>query len=253
MKPTIQLASIRTPGGKPVILSQHDADFTITVDGAVLMNSRMHESERELARLGCARLAERPGAQVLIGGLGMGYTLRQALDLLRPDARVVVAEILPDIVAWNRDRLGHLTGHPLLDPRVEVRAVGVGAVIAAAEGVYDAILLDVDNGPEALCDPRNAALYGPEGIRAVLQALREDGCLAVWSASTDSGFEGALRRERLYLRRFRVAAYKGARSRTRCVCLASRDPRALPPEPAPSAPPWRERKPLGRADGPKER
>jgi spermidine synthase len=207
VKPTVQLAAARTPDGRSVTLSCHDGDYTIAVDGLVLMNSRMHASELELARLGCAHARNRATAQVLIGGLGMGYTLRQALDSLRPDARVLVAELLPEVVDWNRDRIGALAGHPLQDPRVEVRATGVAGVIAGAEAVFDAILLDVDNGPDALCDAHNAGLYSAQGIRAVLRALRPDGCLAVWSATTDSAFEASLRRERLAVRRFQFSIW----------------------------------------------
>ena len=112
MKPLIKLATAKTPDGGEMVLYQHDRDFSIQINGRGLMNSRQHESEMELARLGCAHLSDHPAPRVLIGGLGMGYTLRQTLDMLGPDARVTVSELLPAVVDWNREFLGELNGQP---------------------------------------------------------------------------------------------------------------------------------------------
>ena len=146
MKPTIRLASTTTPDGQELVLSKHDRDYYISLSKYTLMTSREQESELELARLGCRRLSGRPHPQVLIGGLGMGFTLRQTLSLLPAKAKVTVAELIPEVVVWNRDFLGELTQHPLRDQRVVVKNDDVRAVIRVAKDIYDAILLDVDNG-----------------------------------------------------------------------------------------------------------
>ena len=211
-----------------MVLCEHDGDFSIALDGREVMTSREYESELELARLGCDRIKERRRPKVLIGGLGLGYTLRETLELLGPEAKVVVAELLPDVVAWNREYLGELTGHPLRDGRVVVETRDVQAVMRESEGAFDAIMLDVDNGPNAMTHGENAKLYGGEGIRQAMRALRKDGCLAIWSVTVDPAFEKRLRREGLAVRRFRVRAYKGSKSRSRCVWVASRTRGSLP-------------------------
>lgn len=230
MKPTLQIASARTPDGEELALFKHDADFSIKVNRQELMTSRAHESELELARLGCARIAERPNPTVLIGGLGMGYTLRQALDLLQPAASVVVSELIAEVVAWNREHLGELNGHPLRDPRVALKLGDVQRLIQQSEHAFDAIMLDVDNGPEALTSAGNDNLYSREGLQACMHALHAKGCLSIWSGSIDNAFERRLRQENLAYRRFHVAAYKGAKARSRCIWVISRDVRSLPPE-----------------------
>lgn len=232
MKPTLQIAKALTPDGEELVLFRHDADFSITVNRQELMTSRAHESELALARLGCARIQARHNPTVLIGGLGMGYTLRQALDVLQPRASVVVSELIPEVVAWNREFLGALNQHPLRDPRVVLKVGDVWALIRQSEHVFDAILLDVDNGPEALTSEGNARLYSREGLQACLRALHAKGCLSVWSGSLDNAFEKRLRQERLFFRRVHVAAYKGGKARSRCVWVIARDPLSLPPEEA---------------------
>lgn len=223
MKARIQLATTSAPDGSRLALLQHDHDFIITVDRQDLMVSRAHESEIELARLGCAHVAGHRNPTVLIGGLGMGYTLRQTLDMLGSRATVIVAELLPEIVRWNHDYLGALTDHPLKDPRVVLKIDDVAAVIRQSPGVFDAILLDVDNGPHAITDARNNQLYTPAGIQACCNALRAKGCLAIWSAFHDPPFERRLRKEHLHVRCCPVPAYKGAHSHHCCIWLASRD------------------------------
>ncbi|MBI5557242.1 MAG: hypothetical protein HY885_06355 [Deltaproteobacteria bacterium] len=229
MKPRVKIAAARTPDGGEMGLYQHDRDFFITVNGLDLMNSRHHESELELARLGCVHLAGRKGACILIGGLGMGYTLRQALDMLSPDAQVVVGELLAAVAGWNRDFLGVLNGQPLGDKRVDLRIGDVVKLISSSKGGFDAILLDIDNGPGAITDAGNRRLYGRDGIQACRRALREQGCLAVWSAGPSKQFEQLLLSCGFHVRRYQVPAYKGSKSQSRFVWVASENKLNLPP------------------------
>jgi spermidine synthase len=229
MKPRIRLSKARTPDGGEMVLYQHDRDFYIKVNGQDLMHSRHYESERELARLGCRHLAGHKSPALLIGGLGMGYTLRQALDMLGPNARVVVAELLAEVIEWNREFFGELNGRPLEDKRVELRTVDIVELIAHSRSEFDAILLDVDNGPNAVSDSGNRRLYGFEGIDACRRALRPKGCLAVWSAEPSKEFERVLMDCRFHVRRFRVSAHKGSKSQSRFVWVASQDKTLLPP------------------------
>jgi spermidine synthase len=212
-----------------MVLYQHDRDFTITINGEDLMLSRHHESELELARLGCAHLAGRKAPSILIGGLGMGYTLRQALDMLSPRAKVVVGELLDAVVEWNRQYLGQLNGQPLADQRVELKAGDIVELISGSKSRFDAILLDIDNGPSALTDSGNSHLYSYDGILACRVALNKKGCLAVWSAGPSKEFEQLLMDCGFDLRRYRVPAYKGSKSQSRFVWVASEDRSVLPP------------------------
>lgn len=229
MKVRKKLAAARTPEGGEMVVYQHDRDFSIMVNGEDLMHSRQHESELELARLGCMRLVGQRSPQVLIGGLGMGYTLRQALDMLGPRARVVVAELLAQVVAWNRRFFGQLNGHPLNDERVVVQTGDVGDFLTQCPGRFDAILLDIDNGPNAMTVSANQRLYDHAGILACRQALQTRGCLAVWSAEPDKSFENRLVDCGFHVRRFRVPAYKGSKSQARFVWVAARHRKDLPP------------------------
>lgn len=176
------------PSGERLVLRRRGAEFSIRCDGWDLMGSRAQHSEQELAWRGCAGLPA--GARVLIGGLGMGYTLRAALDVLAAGARVTVAEIFPAVVTWNRTPLAHLAGRPLEDARVDVRCADVTALLAPA--AWEAILLDVDNGPDAAMLAPNSALYGAAGLARLAAALAPGGRLAVWSADRSAGFEAAL-------------------------------------------------------------
>ena len=221
MKPIIKLASVTTPDGKMLTLSRRDDDFSMCVDRKELMNSRAHESELELARLGCARIAGRRNPTVLVGGLGMGYTLRQVLDLLQPGGRVVVAELMTEVVRWNREILGELAGHPLRDPRVSLKVSDVLDIIRSSPGVFDAILLDIDNGPEAMTAGGNDRVYSRYGIQACRAALQAAGCLAVWSAAVDASFERRLQQEQFDCHRHHVASRKGGKSRTRVILVAA--------------------------------
>lgn len=183
------------PSGERLVLRRRGAEFSIRCNGWDLMGSRAQHSEQELARRGCTGLAE--GARVLIGGLGMGYTLRAALDALPPGARVTVAEIFPAVASWNRGPLAALAGRPLDDPRVRVLAADVTSLLGTgllAPGAWEAILLDVDNGPDAAMLAPNAALYGAAGLARLAAALAPGGNsrLGVWSADISPGFEAAL-------------------------------------------------------------
>ena len=205
MKPLEILDETRTPDGTLITLARQDRELIILAGGKPLMSSRMHGSEAALAQFGCASIPPER-AQVLIGGLGMGFTLRAALDLLPPDATVSVAELLPSIVEWNRGPLAALAGHPVKDRRTRINIADVGAVMRDSPGSYDAILLDVDNGPDAFTEGGNAALYRDEGLADARRALRPGGTLAVWSAWEDRKFEQRLRYAGFAVRVERVRA-----------------------------------------------
>ncbi len=231
MKPTIQLGEAYTPDGQKMILAKHDRDYYISIDYYQLMTSRETESELELARLGCHALQTRQNPHVLIGGLGLGFTLRETLDLLPKKGKVTVSELIPEIVAWNRDLLGELTDDAMQDPRVVVKTQDVCDVITQApENHYDAILLDVDNGPCAVTNADNNRLYELQGVRQIMRALKPDGCLAIWSVNRYPQFERLLKREKLFFRLFYVRAAKSSKSSTRCIWMIAQDKAQLPPE-----------------------
>ncbi|MFZ5774880.1 MAG: hypothetical protein ACOY3Z_05300 [Thermodesulfobacteriota bacterium] len=181
-------------GGAPLTLYRRGEEFSIRVGGYELMNSRLHGSEDALAETTCDRLGARPAPLLLIGGLGMGYTTAAALRRLGSQARVVVAELVPAVIAWNHGVLGALAGHPLDDPRVSVREIDVASLLREEALAYDAILLDVDNGPEGLTRPGNDWLYSHAGLTAARAALASTGILAIWSASAAPAFSKQLRR-----------------------------------------------------------
>ena len=190
------LDSVSTADGRELTLHQRDELFTIRVDDIELMSNRAYGSEEKLARLGFAVLGPRAAPRILVGGLGMGFTLRAVLDELggRHDAEVVVAELLPTVVQWSRTWLGRLANHPLEDPRVQVVEGDVRPLLAASSHAFDLVLLDVDNGPEALTLDTNDHLYTPRGITTVRNALRPGGVAAVWSAGHDVQFANRLQR-----------------------------------------------------------
>jgi spermidine synthase len=178
-----------TPDGKTVSLYEHDGSYMIRVDGVPLMSTRQHASEEMLAELACAHVRGTRGAQVLIGGLGFGFTLRAALATVGADAQVMVAEILSAVIAWNRNASFPLAADALADPRVTVLQQDAGEAICEGRGSFDAIVLDVDNGPAALSTSGNLRLYDSSGLRNARAALRPGGCLAVWSVAPDPAFE----------------------------------------------------------------
>ena len=194
MIPWKHIASAKVPDGSELGLYQRDAEFSIRADGKELMNSRQQRSEQVLAELACARVGQRPSARFLIGGLGLGFTLQAACRALRKDALIEVAELIPAVVSWNEEHCGHLAEFPLKDRRVRVRVADVADIVRGARGAYDAILLDVDNGPEAFTCESNEWLYGRAGLGAIWKALRPHGGVAIWSARPSPAFSERLRR-----------------------------------------------------------
>ncbi len=215
MTPWTLLDSAPVPGnGGELRLYQRRDEFSIRVGGcSELMNSRTHGSEDALAEHTCARLTDCSESRLLIGGLGMGFTLAATLRHVGDQAQVVVAELVPAVVTWNRGALGASAGHPLEDPRVTVREQDVARILVSGRQMYDAILLDVDNGPEGLTRKENDWLYSINGLTAAYAALRPQGVLAVWSAGPDKTFFQRLRKVGFEVDELRVRAHgsKGAR------------------------------------------
>jgi spermidine synthase len=202
-----RLGEAVAPDGTVLTLYRHDGAYNIRVNGVELMSTRRHHSEEVLAELVCAPLHGREGARVLIGGLGLGFTLRAALRSLAPGAEVVVAEVVEEVIRWNRNPDYALAADALRDPRVDLRHDDVADVLLANPGGFDAIMLDVDNGAAALTSRGNAGLYRAQGIRRAAAALRPGGRVAYWSAGADPGFEKALRRERMAVEVTRARAH----------------------------------------------
>lgn len=216
----VETAPIPGDQGTMRLLRRGD-EFSIVVGTAELMNNWHRGSEQALGVLGCARLRDRPEPRVLIGGLGMGFTLRAALDTLGPSARVIVAELVPAVVAWARGPLAHLFAGCLDDPRVELRVEDVGRSIQSGPAQYDAILMDVDNGPEGLTRRANDGLYDAAGLKRARFALRPEGILAVWSGSPDRRFKARLKRIGFTVDEQRVHSH-GQSGRRHVLWLATR-------------------------------
>jgi len=193
MKPSTVIDRATTQDGAEVILCERDGVFSIRVDGLELMSSRAHGSEEALANLVLSSLSPTRHPRILVGGLGMGFTLRAVLDTKPKVSEVVVAELIPAIVGWNRGPLSHLAGAPLEDSRVRLMETDVAKVIADHPSSFDAVLLDVDNGPSAFTVANNEGLYGHSGIAAIHRCLRREGLLGVWSADPAPEFELLLR------------------------------------------------------------
>lgn len=209
--------------GTEFVLARRDDEWVVRAGGMLLMSSRMHDSEEELAALALARVAQ--PRSVLVGGLGLGYTLRAVLDRAAQQTRVTVAELVPAVVEWNRTHVRALARDPLGDPRAEVVVEDVFDVIARAQRAYDVILLDVDNGPVGLSQARNQRLYSYRGVRRCLVALRPGGVLAVWSAGPNARFERRLAEAGFKVEVLQPLARKGSRGR-HVVFLASAPLRA---------------------------
>jgi spermidine synthase len=193
VKPLELLGQTVSPDGSVMKLIRRGDEYLILVNGAILMSNRMHGSEEALATFAFQRMRTLERPSVLIGGLGMGFTLRATLDLLPSDAAVVVAELVPAVVEWNRGPLGPLAKHPLKDKRVRVETGDVAVTLSSRLGQFDAVLLDVDNGPAALTDSNNAGLYDSRGIAAAHASLKKAGVLAIWAAKEDRKFKQRLR------------------------------------------------------------
>ena len=187
------LGATSAPDGTDIRLTRRANEYVILANGKPLMSSQLHGSEEALATLGSTEARQLTRPRVLVGGLGMGFTLRAVLDVLPSAAVVVVAELLPAVIEWNRGPLAALTGYPLRDPRVRVQVADVGFTLRAYRGHFDAILLDVDNGPAAFTVDVNAGLYDNSGVAAAYAALCPRGTLAIWSAWEDTKFEQRLR------------------------------------------------------------
>ena len=207
MKPLERLGDARTPNGTQITLYRHDGAYLIRADGVELMSTRRHLSEDRLAEVACAPLRETPQVRVLIGGLGLGFTLRAALRQLRDDAEVVVAELVPEVVEWNADPRYGLSVEAMNDPRVKVVHDDVINVLRASPGAFDAIMLDTDNGPDGMLMSENAKLYATRGIGVTRAALRAGGSVVYWSVGDDPKFVGALRASGLDVSTLHVRAH----------------------------------------------
>jgi spermidine synthase len=192
MLPWNIVEAAKAPDGTQLLLASRGTEWEVRAGGHTLMSNRTHGSEMALARLAFEKVPD--AKRVLLGGLGLGFSLRATLDLLPPDGRIVLAELSPALLRWNRERVGELAGNPLQDARVQVSVGDVCERIAEAAGCYDGILLDVDNGPLALVHETNDRLYGDAGIRRCLRSLRRGGVLTVWSAGPDERYLRRLRR-----------------------------------------------------------
>ncbi len=193
MKPRELLATAQVPGGDDLRLYKRDGDFMIALGGNELMSSRVSGSEEALATMTCERLRGGAAPHLLIGGYGMGFTLRAALARLGPDARITVVELVPEIIDWARGPMADLTAGCLDDPRVDLVILDVVMAIGAGARRYDAILLDVDNGPDGLTRADNDHIYSTHGLVEAKAALKPGGVLAIWSAAADERFTRRLK------------------------------------------------------------
>ncbi len=201
------------PGGGELTLMQRGAELAIRVNGAELMGSRTHASEERMAVLAFERLAEVPRPRVLIGGLGLGYTLRAALDAFPRSAKIVVAELVPQVVTWMRGPLAHLAGHPLDDPRTVIEVGDAAAILRGSPGVFHALLIDIDNSPTTLVRESNSSLYSTQGMASARAALAPGGVLVVWSAGPDARFAERMRRAGFRVEVVRASALGEGRGR----------------------------------------
>lgn len=200
------LGTAQVPGGEELRLYSHGRDFMIVLDRNELMSTRMRGSEEALALLSLERLAHVQSPHLLIGGYGMGFTLRAALNAAPPKAAITVAELVPEIIEWAKGPMADLTGDAFNDPRFTLRMGDVADVIAERPGRYDAILLDVDNGPDGLVREENDRIYSNAGLAAARRALTPEGVLAIWSAAPDPRFTRQLERARFDVEVVEVSA-----------------------------------------------
>ncbi|MEO7934572.1 MAG: spermine synthase [Chthoniobacterales bacterium] len=244
MIPTNQLGETRTPDGSRFSLHEHDGEFFLKLNGRQLMSTTSTVSELLLADLACPLLGAKTNARVLIGGLGLGYSLKRVLELVGPGATVHVAELLPDVVQWNREFLQKINGPLLDDPRVSVIVADVFQVISdAGSERYDAILLDVDNGPTSFVQAQNSRLYDRSGFGLIRRALNADGCVTFWSAAPEPGFVGRLQRARFLVNSVPCKAHERAKRLEHVIYVAKRDERPPAAKPVVHVQPSRFKKP----------
>lgn len=222
MIPLELLDTADLPEGGTLRLMRRGRDHMILFGRNELMSSRLRGSEEALATLAYERLKGRPRPHMLVGGLGMGFTLRAALDVMPCDARVTVGELVPKIVEWARGPLAHLFGDSLDDPRTHIDVRDIYEIIAGSRALYDAILLDVDNGPDGLIHVANDRLYGPEGLRMSHAALKPGGVLAVWSAYPDKAFTDRMARAGFQVEELKVRATGGRKGAHHVIWMGTR-------------------------------
>ncbi|MCO6388033.1 hypothetical protein [Aliihoeflea sp. 40Bstr573] len=223
MIPWVELDSAQAPGGRERLrLKQRGTEFSIMLGANELMNSRLSGSEEALATLTQERLADTLKPSILIGGLGMGFTLRAALAAFPAEARIEVVELVPAVVRWARGQMAELHAGSLEDPRVTIIESDVAKVVGKANAVYDAVLLDVDNGPEGLTIEANDALYAHRGLAAARAALKPGGMLAVWSQGPDARFAARLRQSGFAIEEMRVRASRSKRGARHVIWLAKK-------------------------------
>jgi spermidine synthase len=221
MKPSVVLAEAFLADKTKLSLRRHDGHYHIRVGGELLMSTTATGSEAEMAELASETLGAGAGKRVLIGGFGFGFTLRRVLELVGPEVEVQVAELLPEIIAWNREHLQSVNGRLLDDPRVAILLEDVFAVLTrAAPASYDAVLLDVDNGPAALVDPRNERIYADRGLETLSRALRPGGRAVFWSGVRDDSFLKRLVRAGFRAQAVAAKAYPQARVKTHTLFVA---------------------------------
>ena len=224
MIPWVEIDRAEVPGGEEeVILRKRGTEFSIRIAATELMNSRLHGSEDALAELTCSRISRKTGRRILIGGLGMGYTLAAALQHSGGDSLITVAELIPAVISWNRGHLGHLAGDPLADGRVFVRQEDVAKTITREKSIWDAIILDVDNGPDGLTRKVNDRLYDISGLNNAFSALRTGGVLSIWSSGTDEQFTSRLKQCRFQTEIVTVRARKPGKGARHTIWLATKD------------------------------
>lgn len=228
MIPRELIGTAQVPGGEELRLFRHGQDFYIVLDRNDLMSSRMSGSEEALATMAIARITGKGPQRILIGGYGMGFTLRAALGVLGKDAAISVVELVPEIIQWARGPMAELAAGCLDDPRVQLVMGDVGSTIRAGAHAYDAILLDVDNGPDGLVRDGNGQIYSLEGLRAARHALRPGGVLAIWSAAKDDAFALRLRKAGYDIEEISVRARSNGKGAKHIIWFA----KARPPRPS---------------------
>jgi spermidine synthase len=209
VQPWIHLDRVNVPGGGELKLARRGDEFSIRLDTIELMNSRLSASEEALATLGYQKIADRKAPRILIGGLGMGFTLRALLAVARPQTKITVSELLPAVVEWARGPMSPLFGDSLNDPRVTIDVTDVAKIMRAGHQAWDAILLDVDNGPDGMTQSANDGLYSMAGLATARRALKPGGVLGVWSQGPDASFTKRMQRSQFEVEEVKVRAHRG--------------------------------------------